>query len=114
MIFRRFLQRFKQQQWGAITTELVIVIVGVFIGMQVSNSNESRKERSRKFACQGYIADNVPNSIQLASLFAIPAHFKLVIPANTRLLRQDVGAIIRIANGPRVVLQEQRVIQFLN
>ena len=42
MIFRRFLQRFHQQQWGAIATELVIVIIGVFIGMQVSNWNEDR------------------------------------------------------------------------
>ena len=42
MIFRRFLQRFRQQQWGAIATELVIVIIGVFIGIQVSNWNEER------------------------------------------------------------------------
>ncbi len=44
MIFRRFLQRFRQQQWGAIATELVIVIIGVFIGIQVSNWNQSRHD----------------------------------------------------------------------
>jgi hypothetical protein len=49
MIFRRFLQRLKQHQWGAIATELVIVIIGVFIGMQVSNWNEER-ETSQKAA----------------------------------------------------------------
>ncbi len=43
MIFRRFLQRFQQQPWGSIATELVIVIIGVFIGMQVSNWNEERE-----------------------------------------------------------------------
>lgn len=42
MIFRRFLQRFRQQPWGAIATELVIVIIGVFIGIQVANWNEDR------------------------------------------------------------------------
>ena len=47
MIFRRFLPRLKQHQWGAILTELVIVIIGVFIGMQVSNWNEER-ETDRK------------------------------------------------------------------
>ena len=47
MIFRRFLSRLKQHQWGAILTELVIVIIGVFIGMQVSNWNEER-ETNRK------------------------------------------------------------------
>ena len=43
MMFRRFLQRLKRHQWGAIATELAIVIIGVFIGMQVSNWNENRE-----------------------------------------------------------------------
>jgi hypothetical protein len=47
MMFRRFLQRLKQHQWGAIATELVIVIIGVFIGMQVSNWNEGRETRRK-------------------------------------------------------------------
>ncbi|MGB8716910.1 MAG: DUF6090 family protein [Rhodanobacteraceae bacterium] len=47
MIFRRFAQRFRQQQWGAIATELVIVIIGVFIGMQVTNWNEERETNQR-------------------------------------------------------------------
>ena len=47
MMFRRFLQRLKQHQWGAIATELVIVIIGVFIGMQVSNWNEERATARR-------------------------------------------------------------------
>ena len=41
MIFRRFLQRLKQHQWAAIAIELVIVVLGVFIGMQVSNWNQA-------------------------------------------------------------------------
>ena len=49
MMLRRFLQRLKQHQWGAIPTELVIVIIGVFIGIQVSNWNEER-ETQRKAA----------------------------------------------------------------
>lgn len=44
MIFRRFVQRFRQQQWGAIATELAIVIIGVFIGIQVSNWNQARAD----------------------------------------------------------------------
>lgn len=47
MIFRRFLQRFKRQPWGAIATELVIVVVGVFIGIQVSNWNDERETNKR-------------------------------------------------------------------
>lgn len=43
MILRLFLQRLRQQPWGAIATELAIVIVGVFVGMQVSNWNQQRE-----------------------------------------------------------------------
>lgn len=44
MMFRRFLQRFMRQPWGSIATELAIVIIGVFIGMQVTNWNQARED----------------------------------------------------------------------
>jgi hypothetical protein len=42
MIARRVLQHFPHQRWVAIAIDLVIVVVGVFIGMQVSNWNQQR------------------------------------------------------------------------
>jgi hypothetical protein len=45
MIYRRAAARLKAQDWLAITIELAIVIVGVFIGTQVSNWNAERLER---------------------------------------------------------------------
>lgn len=47
MIFRRFLLRFQHQPWGSIATELVIVVIGVFIGIQVSNWNLDRENTIR-------------------------------------------------------------------
>ena len=43
MILRRLTENLKQQHWTAIAIELVIVVLGVFIGMQVSNWNEDRE-----------------------------------------------------------------------
>ena len=45
MIYRRAAARLKAQDWLAIAIELAIVIVGVFIGTQVSNLNAERLER---------------------------------------------------------------------
>ena len=45
MIFKRAVARLRAQDWIAITIELAIVIVGVFIGTQVANWNEQRIER---------------------------------------------------------------------
>ena len=42
MIFRRFFERLRQREWFAVLIELLIVIVGVFIGIQVSNWNDDR------------------------------------------------------------------------
>ena len=45
MIFRRTIANLRAQNWTAIGIELAIVIVGVFIGLQVSNWNQARIEQ---------------------------------------------------------------------
>lgn len=45
MILRRVTEHLRQQHWTAIAIDLVIVVVGVFIGLQVNNWNEARNER---------------------------------------------------------------------
>jgi hypothetical protein len=45
MILRRLTANLKTQNWTAIAIEFVIVVVGVFIGTQVSNWNQERIER---------------------------------------------------------------------
>jgi hypothetical protein len=47
MILRRIIAHFRKQEWTAITIDFVIVVMGVFIGIQVSNWNEARQERVR-------------------------------------------------------------------
>ena len=51
MILSRFVQHLKGQHWTAIAIELLIVILGVFIGTQVSNWNQERatNEQAAKF-----------------------------------------------------------------
>jgi hypothetical protein len=42
MILRRLVESLRKQHWSAVAIELVIVVLGVFIGMQVSNWNQQR------------------------------------------------------------------------
>ena len=44
MILRRITANFRRQDWMAVVIELVIVILGVFIGIQVSNWNQARAD----------------------------------------------------------------------
>ena len=46
MILRRVIAHFRKQEWTAIAIDLVIVVVGVFIGLQVANWNAARQARA--------------------------------------------------------------------
>ena len=43
MILRRFSQALREQNWTAIVIEFVLLVVGVFLGIQVSNWNTERE-----------------------------------------------------------------------
>ena len=44
MLLRRVMQHVKDQNWTAVAIDFFIVVVGVFVGIQVSNWNEARLE----------------------------------------------------------------------
>ncbi len=45
MILRRVIKHFRNQEWTAIFLDFLIVVVGVFVGLQVQNWNEQRGDR---------------------------------------------------------------------
>lgn len=52
MILRRVIEHVRKQEWTAIFIDFVIVVVGVFVGIQVSNWNAARVDQGR---AHGYI-----------------------------------------------------------
>ena len=46
MLPRRIASHLKDQNWKAVVIELLVVVIGVFLGLQVDNWNESRIERN--------------------------------------------------------------------
>jgi len=47
MILRRVVEHFRSQEWTAIGIDFVIVVFGVFFGIQVANWNEDRLTRAK-------------------------------------------------------------------
>lgn len=45
MILRRFMKHVTDQNWFAVGLDVLVVITGIFLGMQVSEWNEGRKDR---------------------------------------------------------------------
>ncbi|MEL6859246.1 MAG: hypothetical protein AAFO74_12735 [Pseudomonadota bacterium] len=48
MILRRVTKHVKDQNWFAVGLDFIIVVFGVFIGLQVSNWNDARQERNNE------------------------------------------------------------------
>lgn len=59
MILRRITESITQQNWFAVGVELVILVLGVFIGIQVSNWNDERADRQREREALRTIADDI-------------------------------------------------------
>ena len=64
MILRRVIQHVRKQEWTAIWIDLVIVVVGVFIGIQVSNWNAARADDARAQAYLARIQGNLNTDLQ--------------------------------------------------
>jgi hypothetical protein len=47
MILRRVIDHFRKQEWTAIGLDFLIVVLGVLMGIQVSNWNQLRADRMR-------------------------------------------------------------------
>ena len=48
MLLRRITQHVKEQNWFAVGIDFIIVVFGVFIGIQVSNWNDTRQDRDEE------------------------------------------------------------------
>ncbi len=59
MILRRVIAHFRRQEWTAIFIDFVIVVVGVFVGLQVNNWNAAQSDRSREAKYMTRIAEDL-------------------------------------------------------
>ncbi len=59
MILRRITEHVKAQNWFAVAVDFVIVVFGVFLGLQVNNWNEARADRLAEREIITAIADDI-------------------------------------------------------
>ena len=64
MLLRRMMRHVNDQNWFAVGIDFVIVVVGVFIGIQVSNWNAAQAEKSRERLLLGELRAELLVSIE--------------------------------------------------
>jgi len=59
MILRRIAEGIRQQDWFVVFVEIMIVVVGIFIGLQVDDWNQARKDRIDESAYLVRISEDI-------------------------------------------------------
>ena len=63
MILRRISEAIRNQDWFVVVLEVMIVVVGIFIGLQVDDWNENRKDEDLEIAYLKGIKANIVDDI---------------------------------------------------
>lgn len=64
MILRRITEHVKDQNWTAVALDFIIVVVGVFIGIQVANWNTARQEHNLERAYLARLSTDIAESVE--------------------------------------------------
>jgi len=59
MILRRIITHLRKQEWTAVGIDFVIVVIGVFVGIQLGNLNEARAMRAQESAYLAQLRDEI-------------------------------------------------------
>ena len=65
MILRRFKQHVQAENWFAVCIDFVVVVVGIFVGLQVNEWNEFRKDRIEEHRYLERLLDDMTASIEM-------------------------------------------------
>ena len=63
MLLRRLSQSLKEQNWTAIGIEFVLLVLGVFLGIQVANWNNERENRLRERIYLSTLAEDIRSDV---------------------------------------------------
>ena len=64
MILRRLSDAFRKQDWFTVAVEILIVVLGVFLAIQLGNWNEARKAQ----ASEQQLLEGLHNDVLLAEV----------------------------------------------
>ena len=102
MILNRIAKTIQSGNWGTIVLEILIVVVGIFLGLQVDDWNELRKERLRETRYLERLYEDlekdiqsIGNSLDSYTVREDMVDFLLATIKNPELVRSDPSLFIR-------------------
>ncbi len=91
MILRRVMQHIKEQNWFAVGLDVIVVIVGIFLGMQVQQWYEERKQSNEEQLIMQRMLEETQSllSTQTKEIDAILKRAEVLVGANPVLFSQE-------------------------
>lgn len=89
MILRRLSQSLKEQNWMAILIEFVLLVAGVFLGIQVANWNAARVDRMEYEAALGRLGAEIDANLSDLDTFDPDINASLEIGSNALTVLQS-------------------------
>jgi hypothetical protein len=83
MILRRFMQHVREQEWFAVWIDLLVVVIGIFLGLQVTDWNAARQDRLTEHK---YIARLLETTDENISLLEQHKTLNVTLTSNQRKL----------------------------
>lgn len=66
MLIRRFSQHIKDQNWFAVVLDFFVIVIGIFIGLQVTDWNQQRLDRQKAAYHLTFLYDEIAAEIVAA------------------------------------------------
>lgn len=104
MILRRLSQSIKEQNWTAIVIEFILLVAGVFLGMQVSNWNQESGERAAEIGYLGGLKEDVDYSIRRLRGLVLALEGQQVARARLYDFATDPRSTLEPAERDRLIL----------
>jgi hypothetical protein len=104
MIFRRIKAHVEKENWFAVGIDFVIVVIGVFIGIQVANWNDTRSDREREAQYLENLADDIGEEVGvieevlLAQRLRISVIDHMIDEARGEQLPQEIKSSLRVSD----------------
>ncbi|MFT5609728.1 MAG: hypothetical protein ACI9LU_000220 [Polaribacter sp.] len=111
MILRRLSNAVRQQDWCTVVVEILIVVVGVFIGLQVNNWNLARSDRAEARIILELLEQDIEQILDLTDralgrhAFSLAATARLIHGIrgkkfNDETLLLDIAAVSQLSVPP--------------
>lgn len=96
MLLRRFSKHFSEQNWFAVGLDVIVVITGIFLGLQVTEWNDDRKIRLKEAVYIKQFQTDIETSITLGKEFRL----------NNEAFKKATEVLAAMAASPSLKIDE--------